>query len=286
MAAWRYCLWGTLCASRGLVRTQELVAHEQFLKLLLNLFLYDGRDICGRAIGLILVSGGCWNNNCCCWWLGRESLADRLADIKGINILMQEEIYCWAIEEGATMVLEDICLLSYLGWEAISWGRIVEQVIWVVPIEYPLILGSFSGALILIAINDGTVETHRRSINVSCCGVVVSERGYGAIAIFPFRWHTTIEGKTHSAGWQLPLRSVLEVLVTIVLLERSWKLWKLLLLGRETERGRVPRIRGINLYRIILFHVDERTTAVCEKWVAVEGAGCLVGVHHKMWWFE
>jgi hypothetical protein len=54
-------------------------------------------------------------------------LADWLAELKRINILMQEEVYCRAIEEGARMVLEDICLLSYLGWEAISWGRIIEQ---------------------------------------------------------------------------------------------------------------------------------------------------------------
>jgi len=163
-----------------------------------------------------------------------------------INILMQEEVYCRAIEEGAWMVLEDICLLCYLGWEAVSRGRIVEQEIWVVPVEYLLILVSFSGALRLVAINDGTVETHRRSINVSC-GVVVSEGRYGAIAIFPFRWHTTIEGETHSAGWQLPLRSEYEVLVP-VLLEVCWKLWKLLLLGRETERGSEPWVRGaINL---------------------------------------
>lgn len=200
----RYCLCGSMSASRGLVRTQDLVGHEQFLKLFLSLLLDDGRYIWGWAIGYILVSCGCWNNKCC--WLGRESLADRLAKLYWINILMQEDVNCWAIEEGASIVLEDICLRSYLGWEAISWGRIIEQEI-VFPIEHWLILVSFSGAL---TINYGTIKTRRGSINVSCCcGVVVSEGGNGATALFPYRWHrTTIEGKTHSAGWQLPLRSI------------------------------------------------------------------------------
>ena len=123
---------------------------------------------------------------------------------------MQEEIDCWTIEEGICLVLEDICcLLSYLRWEAISWRRIIEEEILVVPLEYLLILVSFFGALILIGINDGTVEVHSRSIIVPCGGVVVSEGCcYGAIAIFHFRWQTTIEGKTHSAGRHLPLRSV------------------------------------------------------------------------------